>query len=727
MEARGVDDLADLARTRPSKIPDLGAALEAHLARDLRRERFGFIEISVTAACAIIAQSAPRAAAAGPQAAGADSTVLEVFDIHARRIIERLLACPEPRIRAAAAAACGRLLLALPPELDRRRASRALLTLVTAALPSETVAFAAPPVLPALAGSPWLSSAIVPHAAPGGAARDAVALRLRLLACARMLLGSAGASALREGGAAVLSFAVRTLFRAVTPSGEATPGPAQMADPVTQAHFPHARLLRAAVGARGDPRTTATDSALSRLWLAAMAPAMSASLAAGGRLPPDPASVLLAAACIRSVALSADATVGEEVASALLGAGTKAGDWSNPAASLLLLRLFDPSSGPAAECDEGLAWAVEAAVGSTEALASSLPEDERSCWRRAGNRIGAYAAELCASLIRCATAQSQREGETSGVAAATKACLASLMWRSPTPDDAARLQLRLLDETQRLLDDHLVSVAAHSGGSFVADGDSEDDDNDEPASGSTNSASDAASDGAGSLGSEPDLAVPAGDDSSRLESESEQPPTAEGRREPQAPEQESVTVEVTRLRFFDAIASILESPALAASADGAGRNGGTGGAQGEGAEAGEEAAVWATSAAARAARASVAGDAAVLTSDDIDAAVADEAAAKGVVDTARRLAIEGGGGSRPARSSLSSSRSSSAEEDLLSQALAGLPAAPRDGAARQRRPLELPAREALARHTFLGVSADNATLAAIGGGLAMSQRSAVAV
>ena len=105
MEARGVDDLADLARTRPSKIPDLGAALEAHLARDLRRERFGFIEISVTAACAIIAQSAPRAAAAGPQAAGADSTVLEVFDIHARRIIERLLACPEPRIRAAAAAA----------------------------------------------------------------------------------------------------------------------------------------------------------------------------------------------------------------------------------------------------------------------------------------------------------------------------------------------------------------------------------------------------------------------------------------------------------------------------------------------------------------------------------------------------------------------------------------------------------------------------------------------
>ena len=31
--------------------------------------------------------------------------MLEVFDIHARRIIERLLACPEPRIRAAAAAA----------------------------------------------------------------------------------------------------------------------------------------------------------------------------------------------------------------------------------------------------------------------------------------------------------------------------------------------------------------------------------------------------------------------------------------------------------------------------------------------------------------------------------------------------------------------------------------------------------------------------------------------
>lgn len=105
LEPRGVDDLADLARTRPSKIPDLGAALEAHLARDLRRERFGYIEISVTATCAIIAQSAPRAAAAGPQAAGADSTVLEVFDIHARRIIERLLACPESRIRAAAAAA----------------------------------------------------------------------------------------------------------------------------------------------------------------------------------------------------------------------------------------------------------------------------------------------------------------------------------------------------------------------------------------------------------------------------------------------------------------------------------------------------------------------------------------------------------------------------------------------------------------------------------------------
>ena len=105
----------------------------------------------------------------------------------------------------------------------------------------------------------------------------------------------------------------------------------------------------------------------------------------------------------------------------------------------------------------GSAQAPRQPAGRSDLLPASLPPSAglshaAVLLAESRNRIGAYAAELCASLIRCATAQSQREGETSGVAAATKACLASLMWRSPTPDDAARLQLRLLDETQRLLD-----------------------------------------------------------------------------------------------------------------------------------------------------------------------------------------------------------------------------------------------------------------------------------
>ena len=105
LAAQSVKDLVDLARSRPSKVPDIGAVLERRITRDLRGERWGYVEVSLEAVNAILAADRASHASVGVRIAGgvSDATVLEVFEPHARVLVERLLQSPVARIRAAAA------------------------------------------------------------------------------------------------------------------------------------------------------------------------------------------------------------------------------------------------------------------------------------------------------------------------------------------------------------------------------------------------------------------------------------------------------------------------------------------------------------------------------------------------------------------------------------------------------------------------------------------------
>ena len=109
-----VEDIVDLAKTRTSKVSDLGTGLKARVQRDLFRERPGYVEVSLQAVNAVIDIAPPALPGLGRSSASADLAVLEVFEIHARAIISLLLESKRSRLCAGAATTVSLAPRALP-------------------------------------------------------------------------------------------------------------------------------------------------------------------------------------------------------------------------------------------------------------------------------------------------------------------------------------------------------------------------------------------------------------------------------------------------------------------------------------------------------------------------------------------------------------------------------------------------------------------------------------
>lgn len=98
-----IEAIVDLAKTRTSKVSDLGTGLRARVQRDVLRERPGYVEVSLQAANAVIDIAPPALPGLGRAGSSADLAVLEVFEIHARAIVTFLLEFRQIRLSAAAA------------------------------------------------------------------------------------------------------------------------------------------------------------------------------------------------------------------------------------------------------------------------------------------------------------------------------------------------------------------------------------------------------------------------------------------------------------------------------------------------------------------------------------------------------------------------------------------------------------------------------------------------
>jgi hypothetical protein len=260
-------------------------------------------------------------------------------------------------------------LFTVRPAGDRRSALVRLLELLS---PSLVAPMPVPRELCPVGSLPLLRTGPAPHETPWMIGRDAMCARLRTIAAYQALFESTGYS--RSSSKQALQFLVRTVMRGCQALETSAAGQLWTEASAAVSH-PAPVLLRALTGSLPPAfeRHFEVPGSLQGLWLDTLPRACHVST---DPEVPDPVTLVLAAACLRTVAASADATVGRDISRAIVETATSVQVWGVRQAAIMLMRLADPSNVLSELVEPGLKWACLGATLGLEASLSGIPDSE---------------------------------------------------------------------------------------------------------------------------------------------------------------------------------------------------------------------------------------------------------------------------------------------------------------------------------------------------------------